>query len=100
MLRITRTVSGVRSFAEARGAWPCRRLDGRLALGFRGDICRGVEIGWDEFEVNFCLGRYVLVWDDVPGATRAFVRSEQELTERGRREREAQVLPSASPPPP
>ena len=100
MLRITRTVSEVRSFAESRNGWPCRRLDGRLALGFRGDICRGVEIGWDEFEVNFLLGRYVLVWDDAPGSTRAFVRSEQEWRNRGRRDREAQVAPGASPPPP
>lgn len=100
MLRITRAVSEVRSFAESRCGWPCRRLDGRLALGFPGDICRGLEIGWDEFEVNFCLGRYALVWDDFPGSTRAFVRSGQERTDRGLRERGAHALPDASPSPP
>jgi hypothetical protein len=101
MLQITRAVSQVRSFAEARGAWPCRQLDGQLALGFRGEICRGVGIGWDEFEVNFCAGRCVLVWDDAPGSTRAWVRSESEarraVAEEAGRARPA--LPHSAPPP-
>jgi hypothetical protein len=78
MLRITRAVSEVRAWASARGAWPCRRLDGRLALGFPNETCRGVGIGWAEFEVNFVARRSVLAWDDAPGSTRAFVFSERE----------------------
>jgi hypothetical protein len=78
MLWITRSVSEVRSWAQARGAWPCRRLDGRLALGFPNEICRGVEIGWAEFAVNFVARRSVLAWDDAPGSTRALIRSEAE----------------------
>lgn len=101
MLRITRAVTEVRSFAESRGAWPCRQLDGRLALGFRGEVCRGVGIGWDEFEVNFCAGRSVLVWDDTPGSTRASVQSESEARRALADEagRSWQALPRAAPPP-
>jgi hypothetical protein len=55
-----------------------RQLDGRVALGFRGEVCRGVGIGWGEFEVNFRASRYLLVHDDTPGSTRSFVGTERE----------------------
>jgi hypothetical protein len=77
-LRFTKAVSEVRSWAQQRDAWPVRRLDGRLALGFSGDICRGVRIGWGEFEVNFCAGNCVLVLDETPGSTRSFVGPQPE----------------------
>lgn len=57
MLRVTQEVVRVRRWAEERGGTPCRRLDGRIALNLPGDICRGVGIGWDEFEPVFCAGR-------------------------------------------
>lgn len=78
MLRLTHGVAEVRTWAQARGAWPCRQLDGGLALGFSNEPCRGVEIGWAEFAVNFRAGRCVLIWDDAPGSTRALVYSESE----------------------
>lgn len=57
MLRVTQDVVQVRRWAEERRGRPARRLDGRIALNLPGDICRGVEIGWDEFEPVFCAGR-------------------------------------------
>lgn len=77
-LRLIKAVSEVRSWAQERDGWPVRRLDGRVALGFSGDVCLGVRIGWGEFEVNFCAGRCVLVHDETPGSIRSFVGSESE----------------------
>ncbi len=73
MLRVTQEVCAVRAWVRSRGGWPCRRLDGGLAIGFRGEICRGVRIGWDEFEVNFCVSRNALAHDEAPGSTRCFI---------------------------
>jgi hypothetical protein len=103
MLRITRGVSEVRSWAQARGAWPCRRLDGLLALGFPRGICRGIEIGWGEFEVNFVSSRCVLTWDDAPGSTRAMVLGEGDASraladESGSRAPVRPTRPAAPPP--
>jgi hypothetical protein len=99
-LRWIKDLSELRAWAHARQAWPVRRLDGRLALGFREDICRGVRIGWGEFEVNFRVSRCVLVSDEASGSTRAFVGTESEaedfaaqqaLAEVGAAGREAQA---------
>jgi hypothetical protein len=75
MVRITQNVVEVRSWVQARSGWPCRRLDGGIAVSFPGDRCRGIEIGWDEFEPNFCARRYVLALDDAHGSTRHFLGS-------------------------
>ncbi len=72
-LRVTQGIAAVRRWVDSRGGWPCRRLDGGLAVGFHGDICRGVQIGWDEFEVNFCAGRLALAYDDTPAGVRCFI---------------------------
>ncbi len=78
MLRATQDVLELRTWAQSRGGWPCRRLDGKIALNFPGEPCRGVEIGWDEFEPNFCVGRCVLVYDDSVGSTRWFIGNDEE----------------------
>jgi len=72
-LRISQEVHIVREWIGGRGGWPCRRLDGGLAVGFQGDICRGLGIGWDEFEVNFRIGGYALAFDEGVGSTRCFL---------------------------
>lgn len=72
-LRVTQEVGAVRHWVDGRGGWPCRRLDGGLAVGFGGDICRGVRIGWDEFEVNFCAGHLALAYDEAAGSIRCFI---------------------------
>lgn len=72
-LRVTQDITAVRRWVDSRGGWPCRRLDGGLAVGFQADICRGVQIGWDEFEVNFCTGRLALAFDEVPSGIRCFI---------------------------
>jgi len=72
-LRISQEVQVVRDWIGGRGGWPCRRLDGGLAVGFHGDICRGLGIGWDEFEVNFRVGRYALAFDEAAGSTRCYL---------------------------
>jgi len=81
MLRVTQDVVQVRSWVEARDGWPCRRLDGRVALNFPGEICRGLEVGWGEFEPNFCAGRLVFVHDDVAGSRAWFIGSPGEARE-------------------
>ncbi|MBI5067754.1 MAG: hypothetical protein HZB56_05895 [Deltaproteobacteria bacterium] len=78
MLRVTQGVAGIRRWTEVRGGWPCRRLDGRLAVGFAGDICRGVEIGWAEFLATFCAQRAAFVLDDEPGSRSCFVGTPDE----------------------
>lgn len=78
MLRITQGVGSVRRWTEERGGWPCRRLDGHLAVGFAGDICRGVEIGWAEFLATFCAQRAAFVLDDDQGSRSCFVGSPEE----------------------
>ncbi len=79
MLRATDDVVEVRRWAEARGGWPCRDpATGRLAVGFPGDVWEGEEIGWEEFEPTFCLGRWVFVYDDGRDSRRCFVGSERE----------------------
>ncbi len=78
MLRITQGVAAIRRWTEERSGWPCRRLDGRLAVGFSGDICRGVEIGWAEFLATFCAQRASFVLDDAPGSRSCFVGSPEE----------------------
>jgi len=66
MLRVTQGVSVLRRWTEERQGWPCRRLDGRLAVGFAGQECLGIEIGWDEFEATFCAQGAAFVLDDAP----------------------------------
>jgi len=78
MLRVADGVSSVRRWTEVRQGWPCRRLDGRLAVGFAGEVCRGVEIGWDEFEANYCAQRATFVLDDVPDSRTCFVGPPEE----------------------
>lgn len=78
MLRITQKVASIRRWTEERGGWPCRRLDGRLAVGFSGDICRGVEIGWAEFLATFCAQRAAFVLDDDPDSRSCLVGSPEE----------------------
>jgi hypothetical protein len=73
MVQVTQDVVRVRSWVQSRSGWPCRRLDGGIAVAFPGDRCRGIEIGWGEFEPNFCARRYVLVHDDALGSTRCFL---------------------------
>jgi len=73
MLRVTQGVSGIRRWTEERQGWPCRRLDGRLAVGFAGEECLGIEIGWAEFEATFCAQRAAFVLDDAPDARSCFV---------------------------
>jgi hypothetical protein len=78
MLRVTQDVVEVRSWVESREGWPCRRLDGKLALNFPGEACRGVEVGWEEFEPNFLRGGCVLVYEDALGSRRCFLGSDAE----------------------
>ncbi len=74
MLRTTEDVVEIRRWAEAHGAHPCRdESTGRLQLAFTGDPCSAQEVGWDEFESTFLVWREVFVYDDAPGACRAFV---------------------------
>ena len=76
MLRVTDDLIEVRHWAEHRGGRPCRRPEGSLALCFGATPDVGFPIGWDEFESNFVLGRYVLVYDEAPGSVRSFVGPE------------------------
>lgn len=78
MLRVTQGVASIRRWTEERSGWPCRRLDGRLAVGFAGDICRGVEIGWAEFLATFCAQQAAFVLDDDPASRSCFVGSPEE----------------------
>jgi hypothetical protein len=78
MWRVTQDVVEIRGWVQGRGGWPCRLLDGRIALNFPGERCRGLEIGWDEFGPNFCFGRCVFVYDDAAGAGGWFLGSAQE----------------------
>lgn len=78
MLRVADGVSSIRRWTEERQGWPCRRVDGRLAVGFAGDACRGIEIGWDEFEVTYCAERAAFVLDDAPDSRTCFVGSPEE----------------------
>jgi hypothetical protein len=78
MLRTTEDVLELRRWAEERGGAPCRRLDGRIGLCFGGDPRPAVFVDWDEFEVNFCLGRCVFVYDDSPGSACSFVGDAEE----------------------
>jgi hypothetical protein len=78
MLRVTQDVVEIRGWVQSRGGWPVRRLDGRIAIGFRGEVRRGVDIEWGEFEPNFCVGRWVFVYDDAPGSARWFLGSAEE----------------------
>lgn len=73
MLRVAEGVSSIRRWTEERQGWPCRRLDGQLAVGFVGDTCRGIEIGWDEFQATFCAQRAAFVLDDAPDSRTCFV---------------------------
>jgi len=73
MLQLLHGVSTIRAWTESRQGWPCRRLDGRLALGFAGEECLGIEIGWNEFEATFCVQRAAFVCDDAPGSRSCFV---------------------------
>jgi len=66
MLRVTQGVSVLRRWTEERQGWPCRRLDGRLAVGFAGEECLGIAIGWGEFEATFCAQGAAFVLDDAP----------------------------------
>ncbi len=77
MLRATQNVLEVRRWAQARGARPCREeASGRISLVCPGDPCPHREVGWDEFEHIFVLGREVFVYDDAPGGRRFFVGTE------------------------
>jgi hypothetical protein len=80
MLRVTQDVGLVRRWAEERGGRPCRRLDGRVALNLPGDICRGVEIGWDEFQPVFCAGRLAFVHGE-EGSRTWFIGTQREARE-------------------
>lgn len=73
MLQVTQGVSAVRRWTEERQGWPCRRLDGSLAVGFAGEQCLGIDIGWDEFEATFCSQRSVFVCDAEPTSRVCFV---------------------------
>lgn len=73
MLRVTDDLLELRHWAEERGGFPCRRLDGTLALCFGDDERPGLTIGWDEFESNFVVCREALVYDDAPGCNRHFI---------------------------
>ncbi len=82
MLRATDDVAEMRHWAEERGARPCRGpRDGRLALAMPGEGCPGIEVGWDEFEPTFCIGRCVFVYDDAPSGRTWFIGSEREARE-------------------
>ncbi len=70
---VTQSVSTIRRWTEERQGWPCRRLDGRLDVGFAGEACRGIEIGWNEFEPTFCALGAVFVLDDAPESRTCFV---------------------------
>jgi hypothetical protein len=96
MLRAANGISGIRRWVQERGGWPCRRLDGGLAVGFAGDVCRGVEIGWDEFEATFCSQRGAFVRDDEPDSRHCFVGTADEA----RRYLSDMYGWSARPPPP
>jgi hypothetical protein len=79
MLRVTQDIFELRHWAEARGGHPCRdAATGRLGFHFAGEPCRAIEVGWDEFEPAFCVGRCVCVCDDAPGATTWFIGTEDE----------------------
>lgn len=78
MLRVAEGVSSIRRWTEVRQGWPCRCLDGRLAVGFAGEVCRGIEIGWGEFEVTYCLQRAAFVLDDAPDSRTCFVGPPEE----------------------
>jgi hypothetical protein len=94
MLQVTQDVVQVRRWAEERGGRPCRRLDGRIALNLPGDICRGVEVGWDEFEPVFCAGRLAFVHGDA-GSRTWFIGTQREA-----REFVAGLVGRDQPPPP
>lgn len=78
MLQHLHGVSRIRAWTEERQGWPCRRLDGRLALGFSGEECLGIEIGWDEFEATFCVQRAAFVCDDAADSRACFVGAPEE----------------------
>ncbi len=73
MLRVTQDLLELRHWAEERGGSPCRHHDGRIGLCFGNDPWPALPVGWDEFEINFCMGQCVCVYDDAPGSNRAFV---------------------------
>ncbi len=98
MLRVTGDVVELRRWAESRGGRPCREAGtGRLRLEFGGG-CGELEVGWEEFEPNFCAGRCVFVYDDAPGAVRWFIGSEADAHEYVER-CERRDLDAAPPPP-
>jgi hypothetical protein len=77
MLRVTQEVVEVRRWAESRGARPCREeATGRIWLVYAGEACTAREVGWDEFEATFKVGRSVFVYDDAPAGRRFFVGDE------------------------
>jgi hypothetical protein len=78
MLRVTEDLLELRHWAEERNGRPCRHPDGRIGLCFGGDPRPALAVGWDEFEANFCLGRYVVVYDDSPGCSHVFLGSVEE----------------------
>ncbi len=79
MLRVTEDVVELRHWAEERGGRPCRDPEtGQLRIGFPGDRCRSVDVGWGELEATFCACREVFVYDDAPGASRCFIGTEDD----------------------
>jgi len=78
MLRVTQGVSAIRRWTEGRQGWPCRRLDGRLAVGFAGQECLGIEIGWAEFEATFCAQGAAFALDDAADSRSCFVGPPEE----------------------
>ena len=78
MLRATQDLLELRNWAERRGGSPCRHWNGRIGLCFGDDPWPALRVGWDEFEINFCLGHCVCVYDDSPGSSHVFIGSGDE----------------------
>ncbi len=79
MLRSTQDVVEIRWWAEQRDARPCRdEASGRLGIAFPGTRCGEYLVGWDEWETTLLVRGLMFVYDDAPGARRAFVGTPEE----------------------